>query len=119
KEQATMYWVAEFDFGGVTYAPRRVAVIPSDAQKRRRGRDGILGAGFFRRFVVEMNPKNLTLTLHDPKNFEYSGKGEILPLEFRTETPIVEAQINFTNREPARAKFEIDSGCDGELCLGQ
>ena len=58
------------------------------------------------------------MTLCDPKEFSYAGQGEVLPLFFRQDTPIVEAAINFTNREPLRAKFEIDTGCDGELCLG-
>ena len=117
EEKADTYEGATFDFRGATYAPRRVTVMPSEAQSRRR-RDGILGAGFFRRFVVEIDSANRTITLHDPKVFQYTGKGETLPLEFRRDTPIVEAAINFTNRESVRAKFEIDSGCDGELCLG-
>jgi predicted aspartyl protease len=116
EEQATTYGGASYDFGGIKYSPRQVAVIPSDA--RRRNRDGILGAGFFRRFVVEMDPVKATLKLHDPKDFEYSGKGEIVPFSFRRDTPIVEATINFTNRESIRARYEIDSGCDGELCFG-
>ena len=117
-ERATMYSGITFELGGLSYSPRRVATIPSDAQRRRRGRDGILGAGFFRRFVVELDPAGRTLMLHEPRTFEYHGPGEIVPLTFRRDTPIVEAAINFTNRESVRAKFEIDSGCDGELCLG-
>lgn len=117
-ERAETYSGANFDFGGMTYAPRRITVIPSDGQKRRRGRDGVLGVGFFRRFVVEINPTARTLTLREPDAFEYSGKGEIIPLIFRRDTPIVEAAILFTNREPVRARFEIDTGCDGEMCLG-
>jgi len=117
EEKAETYEGANFNFGGATYSPRRVAAIPSETQGRRR-RDGILGAGFFHRFVVEIDSINRTMTLYDPKEFQYTGKGEILPLEFRRDTPIVEAVINFTDRESVRAKFEIDSGCDGELCLG-
>lgn len=118
KEQAGSFTGANFDFGGATYSPRRVAVIPSDAERRRRNRDGILGAGFFRRFVVELDPTSRMMTLHDPGQFQYTGKGEIIPLEFPKDTPIVEAAIHFTNRPPVRARFEIDSGCDGALCLG-
>jgi len=118
EERAATYDGAAFDLGGTKYSPRRIATIPSDAQRRRRDRDGILGAGFFRRFVVELDPVHCTLTLHEPRSFEYAGKGEIIPLAFRRDTPIVEAAINFTNRESVRARFEIDSGCDGELCLG-
>lgn len=118
KEQAGSFGGASFDFGGATYSPRRVAVIPSDAERRRRNRDGILGASFFRRFVVELDPTSHLMTLHEPGEFQYTGKGEIIPLEFPKDTPVVEAEIHFRNRPPVRARFEIDSGCDGALCLG-
>src|SRR5438034_1261456 len=47
-----------------------------------------------------------------------TGKGEIIPLEFPKDTPVVEAAIHFPNRPPVTARYEIDSGCDGALCLG-
>jgi predicted aspartyl protease len=119
EESAETYSGASFDFGGAVYSPRRVAVLPSDAQRRRRGRDGILGAGFFRRFVVQINPTERTLTLYDPEQFSYTGSGEIIPLEFRRDTPIVEATIQSGDGKFVRAKFEIDSGCDGETCIGR
>ena len=118
KEQAAWLSGATFDFGAATYAPRRVAAIPSDAQHNRRSRDGILGAGFFRKFVVELDPTEQVMTLHDPGQFHYTGKGEIIPLQFRRDTPIVDAAINIPGREPLLARYEIDSGCDGALCLG-
>jgi len=118
KEQAGSFTGARFDFGGATYSPRRVAVIPSDAEKRHRNRDGILGASFFRRFVVELDPTSHRMTLHEPGEFQYTGKGEIIPLAFPKDTPVVEAAIHFPNRPPVTARYEIDSGCDGALCLG-
>lgn len=117
-EEAAWNSGATFDFGGEKYSPRRVAVIPSDAQRGRRGRDGILGAGFFRRFVVELDPVEKRMTLHDPGQFKYAGKGEIIPLQFRRDTPMVAATIKFPDQSPILARYEIDSGCDGALCLG-
>ena len=118
KEQADWFSGATFAIGDFTYAPRRVAMIPSDAQRRRRSYDGILGAGFFRRFVVELNPTERTMTLHNPDDFHYAGNGEVIPLQFRRDTPTVEATIHLPGREPLSARYEIDSGCDGGLCLG-
>ncbi|MSU58728.1 MAG: hypothetical protein EXS35_11250 [Pedosphaera sp.] len=117
-EKANWYSGATFDFGGEKYSPRSVAVIPSDAQRPRRARDGILGSGFFRRFVVEIDPRENTVTLRDPERFNYKGKGEIIPLQFRRDTPIVEATFKFPDQAPVIARYEIDSGCDGALCLG-
>jgi hypothetical protein len=117
-ESATVYNGLTFDLGGATYSPRRLAVVPSDSQRRRRDRDGILGEGFFRRFVVEIEPRARTLTLHEPRAYRAPDPAEVIPLEFRRDTPIVNATIGLTNREPIPARFEIDTGCDGELCLG-
>lgn len=117
-EQADWLSGATFDFGGTKYSPRRVVRIPSDARRPRRQRDGILGSGFFRRFVVELDSVGKTMKLHDPAQFNYTGKGEIIPLQFRRDTPTVEATIHIPGREPLRARYEIDSGCDGSLCLG-
>lgn len=117
-EKADWYSGATFDFGGESYTPRRVAVIPSDAQRPRRARDGILGVGFFRRFVVELDPIEKTITLRDPDQFEYKGKGEIIPLQFRRDTASLEATISFPDQKPIVARYELDSGCDGALCLG-
>jgi hypothetical protein len=118
QEKASWYSGATFDFAGEKYSPRRIAVIPSDAERSRRARDGILGAGFFRRFVVEIDFTAKTVTLRDPEAFEYEGKGDIIPLQFRRDTPIVEAQFRFPDQSPVAARYEIDSGCDGALCLG-
>jgi predicted aspartyl protease len=118
RETATTYQGASFDFGGATYSPRRVAVLPSDGERKRKRRDGILGAGFFRRFVVEVNPAEKIMILHDPNQFEFTGKGEIIPMEFREDTPIVEASIRLADGSSVKGKFEIDCGCDGALCVG-
>jgi predicted aspartyl protease len=118
EEQADVYEGAVFDFAGASYSPRRVTALPSDKNKRRRRMEGILGAGFFRRFVVELDPKGKTIQLHDPKTYEYSGPGESLPINLRNTTPVVEASINIPGRPSVRGRFEIDTGCDGGLCLG-
>src|SRR5205823_374630 len=48
EEKAGTYSGAAFDFDGMLYQPRRVAALPSEARRRWRNRDGILGASFFR-----------------------------------------------------------------------
>lgn len=116
EEDADMFEGAVLDFGGLTYVPRRVAALPSDRERSRR-RDGVLGAGFFRRFVVAIDAKTSTITLHEPKTFEYAGTGEVLPITFRRDTPIIEASVVLTNGQAVAAKFELDTGCDGDLCL--
>jgi hypothetical protein len=118
EEQADTYSKAVFDFGGATYSPRRIASLPSEARRHWRKRDGILGEGFFRRFVVEIDVGKQKLRLFEPKTFDYHGSGEILPITFKRDTPIIEASITPQGRAAIPGHFEIDTGCDGDLCIG-
>src|SRR5438552_10655686 len=55
EEPADMFEGPTFDFGiGMTYTSRRVAALASHSQRYAR-RDGVLGAGFYRRFVMEVD----------------------------------------------------------------
>jgi predicted aspartyl protease len=119
EEKAPTYEGALLNLGGVEYRPRSVAALGSDGNRRRR-RDGILGAGLFRQFVVEIDFARKQLALYSPTNFNYEGRGEIIPLKFRrgSSTPIVDAAVNATNETAIRGEFEIDTGCDSAICLG-
>ena len=119
EEKAPTYEGAVFEIGSARFEPRRVAALASDGSRRRR-RDGILGSGVFRQFVVEIDTAGKQLSLHAPGEFTYSGKGEIVPLRFRRggTTPIITAIIHGTNDAPIRGEFEIDTGCDSGICLG-
>ncbi len=118
EEQADTYSEAVFDFGGATYAPRRIASLPSEARRRWRKRDGILGEGFFRRFVIEIDVAKQKLRLFEPKTFDYHGSGAILPISFKKDTPIIDASLTPQGRAAIAGRFEIDTGCDGDLCIG-
>src|SRR6266581_928744 len=73
EERAGTFRGAEFSFEGMTFRPRRVAALPSERQTKQRTRDGILGADFFRRFVVEIDVPNRRMRLYEPSGFNYSG----------------------------------------------
>jgi hypothetical protein len=119
EERAPTYRGVVIDMGEAKYSPRRIASIPSERSESRRRRDGVIGSGFFRQFVVEMDPRAREIRLHSPTNFTYAGRGEVIPFRFRRgdEIPIVEASIVISN-QPIKAEFEIDTGCDSGLCLG-
>jgi hypothetical protein len=118
-EKAPTFEDAVIDIGGARYEPRRVASLPSEGNRRRR-RDGILGSGLFRQYVVEIDFVGKQLSLHSPSNFIYGGKGEVIPLRFRRggTTPIISASIPGTNNVLIPAEYEIDTGCDSSICLG-
>ena len=117
REEAGMYDGAKLNFGAVTYAPKRIASLPSEA-KHKKHEDGILGVGFFKRYVVELDGKTKTMRLYEPKSFDYSGKGEILKLDFPKDTPVVEVQMLNAKGTNITARMEIDTGCDWGMCLG-
>lgn len=116
-EKAPTYEGAVFDLGGARYAPREVAALGSDGNRRRH--DGIIGSGLFRQFVVEIDFAGKRLALYVPASFRYQGQGEVVPLRFRRfgTTPLVDATIKATNGTPIRGVFELDSGCDSGVCL--
>jgi hypothetical protein len=117
REEAGLYAGAGLKMGEAIYIPQRIASLPSDA-KRRRVEDGILGAGFFNRYVVEIDTQAKVMRLYEPKTYEYSGKGEIFKLEFPKDTPVIEAEIVEPKGKAIHARLEIDTGCDGPMCLG-
>lgn len=116
EEAADVFEGPTLRFSGATFSPRRVAAFPAGG---RRNRSAILGSDFFRRFVVIIDHQGKSVRLHEPDGYKYTGSGEILPLTFRRSTPVVEAALNFPDRPAVRARFEVDTGCDGGLCLGQ
>lgn len=119
EERASSFDGPEFEFGGVTWKPRRIAALPDESGSRSRRRDGVLGSGFFRRFVVRVDSKLKTIELLEPGTFTYSGGGEILPLTFKSSTPSVEAVVRIADTKEVSASFEIDTGCDSALCVGR
>jgi hypothetical protein len=118
EERSPTYRGVVFDFGAASYSPRRVAAVPSERNEPRR-RDGVLDAGFFRRFVVELTPGSGVLRLYAPTNFTYRGDGEVIPFRFKEEIPVVHAAIVLPESDPIDAEFEVDTGCDSGLCLGE
>jgi predicted aspartyl protease len=119
EEPAGVFEGPRLDFGGVTWTPRRVAAYPISDNNRSHQRNGILGSGFFKRFVVEIDSRAKNVLLHEPVSFKYEGAGEVLPLKFKDTTPIIEAAVVRADQTAVPAQFEIDTGCDSCLCLGR
>jgi hypothetical protein len=117
-ERAPTYRNVVVDLGEAQYKPRRVASVPSEREHSRR-RDGVIGSGFFETFVVEYSPKEKVLKLHTPAAFEYKGNGESVPFRLREEIPVIEASLQLPNGSTLKGEFEVDTGCDSGVCLGE
>lgn len=116
-ERAPTYRNVVFDLGEAQFKPRRVASIPSERDHTRR-RDGVIGSSFFESFVVEIRPGAKFLKLHSITNFHYSGNGHVIPFRFREEIPVIEVTLQLKAGETLKADFEVDTGCDSGICIG-
>ncbi|MCJ7753257.1 MAG: hypothetical protein MUP13_01700, partial [Thermoanaerobaculales bacterium] len=84
------------------------------------GRDihGFLGADFFERWVVEIDPTSRRLLLHDPETFVDILGGEVLPLEMVDRRPIVGAEVvTEVGKKPLAVRLVVDTGSSRYLTL--
>ena len=75
--------------------------------------DGILGYDIFSKFVVKVDYENQKLTLYDPSSFQYTGKGQILPITLEENSPHVKAKID----GEYEGNFVVDTGARTSLVL--
>ncbi len=77
---------------------------------------GVIGYNFIKEFVVEIDYRSKTISLFDPKSYNYAGRGETLPLMIKR-TPFTHAKITVGGLKPVEGLFEIDTGSDGALSV--
>lgn len=79
---------------------------------------GFLGADFFERWVVEIDPSTRRLLLHEPETYSDPGWGEVLPLDIGDGRPIVEAVVvTQTGKKPVNVRLVVDTGSGRNLTL--
>ena len=78
---------------------------------------GILGYEIFRRFIVEINYDQQTLTLYEPAAFKPKRRFEAIPITIENTKPYFYANINLKNGAVVRSKFMIDTGASHSLLL--
>jgi hypothetical protein len=74
--------------------------------------DGLLGADFFKRYVVRIDPITRTFSAFDPTSFGYGGGGSAIPLTDRADHLFIPMQLSVTNRIYAKRSVRIDTGSD-------
>jgi hypothetical protein len=98
-------------------ADQTAAVTALDAaQLVHSGRhlQGILGYSFFSQFVIEIDYAAKVVTLYDPKTYQYTGSGEIVPIML-SRLPYVRAKITTSGGETIERVLLIDSGSQETL----
>jgi len=88
------------------------------ASMANRDIHGFLGADLFERWVVEIDPANRRLLLHDPRTYSPQGAVDSVPLEVVDSRPVVEAEVEITtNTKPLKVRLVVDTGSSRYLTL--
>lgn len=75
--------------------------------------DGVIGYDFINEFVVEIDYLNKIMNLHDPRNYTYRGRGEVIPLVLDDRRiPLANVTIIPPAGASLNAVLEIDTGAD-------
>ena len=108
-----------FNLPGADILNPTVAAVPLESAEPRLGRtvDGILGADLFNRFVVDIDYAAQVINLYDPQSYQYSGRGEIVPLTLTENIPFVRARLTQPKGGTADGTFEIDTGANSTVLL--
>lgn len=89
---------------------RDISSSKPQAKGARRKVDGILGAEFFSKFVVEIDYASRLINVYEPASYRYNGKGEKLPLEVEPQHIFVQAHIVSQGRQALPVKLLVDTG---------
>lgn len=103
------------NLSGVEFSEMTLAAISLSGLEAGLGRkvDGILGYEIFNRFVVEIDYASKAVTFYEPQGYEYSGRGEVIPISIEDNTPFVVGRI--TGSKTIEGSFLIDTGAPGVL----
>lgn len=98
------------EIGGVTLRNQPCAITDLDSPSEAIPLLGIVGYEVFKRLVVGIDNDHNSLTLTEPKAFQYAGKGVVVPFNFRDSNVYINASIEGIN-----GQFMIDTGYAGQL----
>jgi len=104
------------DISGAKFSDQSLAVAPMKV-KFIHPVAGIIGSPFFKRFVVGIDYTARSLTLYEPHDYMYHGRGQILPLEFQDELPVLRVVLTIGMGLPVEARLMVDSGASWPVQL--
>jgi predicted aspartyl protease len=113
-DTASLALVPAMSVGGVIVMNPMVAVFDISAISELAGKkvDGVLGADFCRRFIVEMDYENESLTVYEPEEFDPPIDAEFIPITYLggVGIPLVRASV-----DDYEGDFVVDTGNSGSL----
>jgi PDZ domain len=111
-----------WSLGGVTLQDRNSAVLSKTEgegleQYFGRRMSGIIGYELFEQLVVEVDFQRHTLVVHRPQTYQYSGKGQRIPLLIEDDRPYINATITPYGYPARSGKLMVDLGSNAALSL--
>ena len=79
--------------------------------------DGVLGFEIFNLYTIEIDQTAKLLKFHEPQNYKYAGRGQIVPITIEDNTPYVRGAIVPVAGLLFEGKFLIDTGATGATNL--
>jgi hypothetical protein len=112
----------DIDLGPVALLDQTALAIPLDTVKCTPQTPtppfvGVLGHELFTRYTVAVNYDRHEVTLHDPDTYQYTGKGQVLPLHFDNRQPFIDATVTSPAGASYPVRLHVDSGANLDLSL--
>ncbi|HSF89454.1 MAG TPA: hypothetical protein VLA46_08565, partial [Saprospiraceae bacterium] len=78
---------------------------------------GLIGGGFFRNLIINIDYKRNQITLYDPASFEPPEDYISLPIKIKTNKPYIMAEASLANGSPVQVDLLVDTGAGVPLLL--
>lgn len=79
--------------------------------------DGILGGGFFKNLIFQIDYRNQKMTIYDPDYFEAPEDYRVLPIRVKSNKPYVDAEASLQDGTVVRVDLLVDTGAGVPLLL--
>jgi predicted aspartyl protease len=101
---------------GIELLNQKIAVLPFDNSSDDGPEvEGALGHDFLKQFVVEIDYAAGVINLYDPASYQYSGAGEIVPIEIVDSSPMMRVEMTTDQGRVVEGRFIVDTGLSGTL----
>lgn len=112
---------AEIDVAGVAVP---MPALPAAARKDfglEVGHDfeGVLGGDFLSAVVLKIDYSRRTVQLYDPRAFEYSGVGAVLPVTFDAGAPMIRTKFTVPRSRAVEADFIVNTALDASVVISE
>lgn len=79
--------------------------------------DGLIGGGFFKNLIVNIDYRNNRMTLYDPSDFQIPNGYVMLPIRIKTNKPYIDAETSLQDGTVVQVDLLIDTGAGVPLLL--